>query len=92
MKAGGGVVTFAVKGGYERAKKILNALEMITLSANLGDAKTIATHPASSTHSKLSEQERKAAGITPGLIRISVGLEHIEDIISDIEQALKKSK
>ena len=92
MKAGGGVVTFAVKGGYERAKKILNALEMITLSANLGDAKTIATHPASSTHSKLSEQERKAAGITPGLIRISVGLEHIEDIVSDIEQALKKSK
>lgn len=92
MKAGGGVVTFAVKGGYERAKKFMDALEMITLSANLGDTRTIATHPASSTHSKLSEAERKAAGITPGLIRTSVGLEHIDDVIADIENALKKSK
>lgn len=92
MKAGGGVVTFAVKGGYERAKKFMDALEMITLSANLGDTRTIATHPASSTHSKLSDAERKAAGITPGLIRTSVGLEHIDDVIEDIEQALKKSK
>lgn len=92
MKAGGGVVTFAVKGGYDRAKKFMDALEMISLSANLGDARTIATHPASSTHSKLSETERKAAGITPGLIRVSVGLEHIDDVIEDIEQALKKSK
>jgi O-succinylhomoserine sulfhydrylase len=92
MKAGGGVVTFAVKGGYERAKKFMDALDMITLSANLGDTRTIATHPASSTHSKLSEGERKASGITPGLIRVSVGLEHIDDVIGDIEQALKKSK
>lgn len=92
MKAGGGVVTFEVKGGYDRARKFMDALEMITLSANLGDARTIATHPASSTHSKLSEDERKAAGITPGLIRTSVGLEHIDDIIDDIENALKKSK
>lgn len=92
MKAGGGVVTFAVKGGYNRAKKFMDALDMLSLSANLGDVKSIATHPASSTHAKLSEEERKAAGITPGLIRISVGLEHLDDIISDIEQALKKSK
>ena len=92
MKAGGGVVTFAVKGGYERAKKFMDALEMISLSANLGDARTIATHPASSTHQKLLEEERKAAGITPGLIRVSVGLEYIDDVIADIEQALKKSK
>ena len=92
MKAGGGVVTFAVKGGYERAKKFMDALHMISLSANLGDAKTIVTHPASSTHAKLSDAEKKAAGITPGLIRVSVGLEHIEDIIDDIESALKKSK
>jgi O-succinylhomoserine sulfhydrylase len=70
----------------------MDSLDMITLSANLGDARTIATHPASSTHQKLSEEERKAAGITPGLIRTSVGLEHIDDIIADIEQALKKSK
>ena len=92
MKAGGGVVTFVVKGGYERAKKFMDALEMISLSANLGDTRSIATHPASSTHAKLSEEERKAAGISKGLIRISVGLENIYDIISDIEQALKKSK
>ena len=92
MKAGGGVVTFIVKGGYERAKKFMDALEMISLSANLGDARTIATHPASSTHQKLSEEERKKVGIAPGLIRTSVGLEHIDDIIEDVERALKKSK
>ncbi|MBI3500783.1 MAG: aminotransferase class V-fold PLP-dependent enzyme, partial [Bacteroidetes bacterium] len=92
MKAGGGVVTFAVKGGYERAKKFMDALELISLSANLGDARTIATHPASSTHQKLSEEERKAVNISSALIRVSAGLEHIDDIISDIEQALKKSK
>jgi len=91
MKAGGGVVTFVVKGGYERAKKFMDALEMLSLSANLGDTRSIATHPASSTHAKLSEEERKAAGITAGLIRISVGLEHIDDVIADIENALKKS-
>ena len=92
MKAGGGIVTFSVKGGYERAKKFMDSLEMISLSANLGDAKTIATHPASSTHAKLSDDEKKVAGITSGLIRASVGLEHLDDIIADIEQALKKSK
>jgi O-succinylhomoserine sulfhydrylase len=92
MRAGGGVVTFIVKGGYERAKKFMDAMEMISISANLGDVKTIATHPASSTHSKLSEEERKAVGITSGSIRISVGLEHIDDIIGDVEQALRKSK
>ena len=92
MRTGGGVVTFNVKGGYERAKKFMDTLQMISISANLGDAKTIATHPASSTHSKLSEEERKVAGITSGSIRISVGLEHIDDIIEDVEQALKKSK
>ena len=92
MKAGGGIVTFNVKGGYERAKKFMDALQMISISANLGDAKTIATHPASSTHSKLSEEERKAVGITSGSIRVSVGLEHIDDIIGDVEQALKKRK
>lgn len=91
MKAGGGVVTFAVKGSYERAKKFMDVLEMISLSANLGDVRSIATHPASSTHQKLSEEERKAAGVFPGLIRVSVGLEHIDDIIGDVEQALKKS-
>jgi O-succinylhomoserine sulfhydrylase len=92
MQAGGGVVTFVVKGGYERAKKFMNCLELLSLSANLGDTRSIATHPASSTHAKLSEEERKAVGITPGLIRISVGLENMHDIIEDVENALKNSK
>ena len=91
MKAGGGVVAFEVKGGVEAGRKFLDALKMISLSANLGDARTIATHPASTRQSKLSEQERLAAGITPGLVRISAGLEGIQDIIADVEQALTLS-
>jgi O-succinylhomoserine sulfhydrylase len=90
MKAGGGVVSFELKGGIEAGRKFLDALQMISLSANLGDTRTIATHPASTTHSKLTEEERLAAGITPGLVRISAGLETIEDIIQDIKQALLK--
>ncbi|MES2622418.1 MAG: aminotransferase class I/II-fold pyridoxal phosphate-dependent enzyme [Bacteroidota bacterium] len=88
MKMGGGVVAFELKGGVKAGRKFLDGLEMISLSANLGDTRTIATHPASTTHSKLSEDERLAAGITPGLVRISAGLESIEDIIADIEQAI----
>ncbi len=89
MKAGGGIITITVKGGYEAAKKFLDKLQMIKISPNLGDVRSIATHPASSTHCKLSEEERLSVGITPGLIRISIGLEHKDDILSDIEQALK---
>ncbi|MEW6469226.1 MAG: aminotransferase class I/II-fold pyridoxal phosphate-dependent enzyme [Bacteroidota bacterium] len=92
MKAGGGVLTFEVKGGYEKAKTFIDALNMFSLTANLGDTRTIVTHPASSTHAKLTEEERMAVGITPSLIRISVGLEHADDIIADIEQALNKIK
>ncbi|HLP21432.1 MAG TPA: PLP-dependent transferase, partial [Chitinophagales bacterium] len=88
MKKGGGVVAFELKGGVEAGRKFLDGLKMLSLSANLGDTRTIATHPASTTHSKLTEEERQAAGITPGLVRISAGLENIEDIIQDIEQAL----
>ncbi|PBQ30280.1 O-succinylhomoserine sulfhydrylase [Sphingobacteriaceae bacterium] len=91
MKLGGGIITFSVKGGYESAKKFLDALKMIKISPNLGDSRSIATHPASSTHCKLSEEERLAVGILPGLIRISVGLENKEDIINDILQALKST-
>lgn len=91
MKLGGGLVTFEVKGGLERGRAFLNAFEMFSHSANLGDTRTIATHPASTTHSKLTDEDRRAVGITPGLIRISVGLEHISDIIKDVEQALAKS-
>jgi len=89
MKAGGGVVTFEIKGGVEAGRRFLNALKMISHSANLGDTRTIATHPASTTHSKLTDDERAAVGITPGLIRISVGLENTNDIIADIVQAMK---
>jgi O-succinylhomoserine sulfhydrylase len=89
MKLGGGIVTFEIKGGLEQGIKFLNALKMISHTPNLGDTRTIAIHPASTTHSKLTEQERLDVGITPGLIRIAVGLEDIKDIIRDVEQAIK---
>jgi len=92
MSLGGGVVAFNIKGGLARGKKFLDALQLCSLTANLGDSRTIATHPASTTHAKLTEEERQAIGITPGLVRISVGLENIIDIVADIEQALEKSK
>ncbi len=92
MKQGGGVVTFVVKGGYERAKRFIDAIQMLSSTANLGDARTTVTHPASTTHSKLTDEERAKVAIVPGLIRISAGLEHVDDIIADIEQALKNSK
>jgi O-succinylhomoserine sulfhydrylase len=88
MKAGGGIVCFEVKGGIEAGRKFLNSLKMLSMTANLGDTRSIASHPASTTHSKLTEQERLAVGITPGLIRISVGLESVDDIINDLNQAL----
>jgi O-succinylhomoserine sulfhydrylase len=88
MKLGGNIIAIEVKGGIEAGRKFLNAIKMCSLSANLGDTRTIVTHPASTTHSKLSEEEQLAAGITPGLVRISVGLEHVNDIIQDINQAL----
>ena len=90
MSKGGGVLCFEVKGGIESGRKFLNELQMLSMTANLGDSRSIASHPASTTHSKLSEEERLSVGITPGLIRISAGLEHVEDILADIEQALEK--
>ncbi|PKV76254.1 trans-sulfuration enzyme family protein [Pontibacter ramchanderi] len=90
MRRGGGIVTVAVKGGYEAAKQFLDSLRLVSISANLGDTRTIVTHPASTTHSKLTEAERQATGITPGLVRISVGLENVDDVIADIQQALAK--
>ncbi len=89
MRQGGALVTFYVKGGVEKGRNFLNNMKLISFSANLGDTRTIATHPASTTHSKLSDAERAQVGIMPGLIRISVGLEHIDDIIKDVEQALR---
>jgi O-succinylhomoserine sulfhydrylase len=90
MKNGGGLVCFDLKGGLESGKNFLNSLQMLSMTANLGDTRSIASHPASTTHAKLSEAERQEVNITPGLIRISVGLEHIDDILADIMQALEK--
>ncbi len=90
MKNGGGIVCFELKGGLESGKKFLDALQVLSLTGNLGDTRSIASHPASTTHAKLTEAERQAVSITPGLIRISVGLEHKDDILNDIVQALEK--
>jgi O-succinylhomoserine sulfhydrylase len=89
MRQGGGIVTFEVKGGIEKATQFIDGIRLLSLSSNLGDSRSIVTHPANTTHSKLQESERQAVGITPGLIRISVGLEHIDDIIEDVKQALE---
>lgn len=88
MKLGGNIVAFEINGGIDAGRKFLNAIKMCSLSANLGDTRTIVTHPASTTHSKLSEADRLEVGITDGLVRISVGLEHVEDVIADLKQAL----
>jgi O-succinylhomoserine sulfhydrylase len=88
MRLGGGVVSFILRGGHDAGRSFLDSLEMLSHTANLGDARTTATHPASTTHSKLSEADRQSVGILPGLIRISAGLEHFDDIVMDIDQAL----
>ena len=91
MKAGGAVVAFELEGGLETGKEFFNNIQMLSLSANLGDARSIVTHPASTTHAKLSPEARLEAGITDGLIRVSVGLENIADIIKDVSQAIEKA-
>ena len=88
MKAGGSIVAFEVKGGLDAGRKFFDSIQMLSLSANLGDSRSIVTHPASTTHSKLTVEERLECGITDGSVRVSVGLEHIDDIIADIQQAL----
>ncbi|MDI6402681.1 aminotransferase class I/II-fold pyridoxal phosphate-dependent enzyme [Balneolaceae bacterium ANBcel3] len=88
MKQGGGVLVFNLPEGMNAARAFIDRLQMISLSSNLGDTRSIVTHPASTTHSKLTEEDRLSVGITPGLIRISVGLEHIDDLIEDVRQAM----
>lgn len=90
MKMGGGIVSFYIKGGITEGRTFINGLSMCSISANLGDTRSIVTHPASSTHAKLSPEERLLVGISDNLIRISVGLEHITDIIADIDTALSQ--
>lgn len=92
MKHGGGLLSFELRGGAGRAGKFLNALQLMSITSNLGDTRTTLTNPATTTHSKLTEEERNASGITDGMIRVSTGLEHIDDIKADFEQAIEKSK
>lgn len=91
-KGTGAILGFGIKGGLEAGKKFIDSLELISHLANVGDAKTLAIHPATTTHQQLSKEEQLATGVTPDFIRLSIGLEHIDDIIADIEQALKKAK
>ncbi len=89
-KGSGAIVGFGIKGGAEAGKKFIDSLKLISHLANIGDAKTLAIHPATTTHQQLSYEEQLATGVTPDFIRLSVGIENVEDIISDIEQALSK--
>ena len=89
MKLGGNIVAFEIKGGIEAGRKFLDKIKLCSLSANLGDTRSIVTHPASTTHSKLTEEERLAVSITDGLVRVSVGLETVQDVINDLKQALE---
>ena len=91
MKMGGNIIALELDGGLEAGRTFLDSIQLCSLSANLGDTRTIVTHPASTTHSKLSEEDRLEVGITAGLIRISVGLEHVDDIKDDLLQALNKA-
>jgi O-succinylhomoserine sulfhydrylase len=84
----GGIVSFEVKGGKEKAFKVINSTEMVSITANLGDTKTTITHPASTTHSRLSDNEKQKVGINDCLIRVSVGLESVDDVIADINKGL----
>ena len=86
--ANGALIGFELKGGLEAGKKFIDNLKMLYHVANIGDARSLAIHPASTTHSQLSEKDQIAAGVTPGYVRLSIGIEHPDDIISDIDQAL----
>lgn len=88
MKLGGNIIAFELHGGKEAGRKFIDSIQLFSISANLGDTRTIVTHPATSTHSKLNAEELKEANLTEGLIRISIGLEHVEDIITELNQAL----
>ncbi len=92
MRTGGGMITIELAGGFDEARRFIDALRIVSITSNLGDTRTIVTHPASTTHAKLGEEERAAVGITPGLVRISVGLEHVDDLIDDILQALDAAR
>jgi O-acetylhomoserine (thiol)-lyase len=88
---GGSVVVFGIKGGAQAGSKFINSLELLSHVANLGDAKSLAIHPATTTHSQLTAEQQLAGGIKPELVRLSIGIEHIDDILADLDQALAKA-
>ncbi|MDD5513496.1 MAG: PLP-dependent transferase, partial [Candidatus Omnitrophica bacterium] len=91
-KGAGAIIGFGIKGGLEAGKRFIDALELISHLANIGDAKSLAIHPATTTHQQLSPEEQRSTGVSEDFIRLSIGIEHVDDIIADIDQALKKSK
>jgi O-acetylhomoserine (thiol)-lyase len=91
FKGAGAILGFGIKGGIEAGRKFIDSLELISHLANVGDAKSLAIHPATTTHQQLSLEEQMATGVTPDFIRLSIGLEHVDDIIADIDQALEKA-
>jgi O-acetylhomoserine (thiol)-lyase len=84
----GGVVTFGIRGGREAGRRLIDNVKLISLLANVGDAKSLIIHPATTTHQQLTDEEQAATGTTPDLVRLSVGIEHVDDIVADLEQAL----
>jgi O-acetylhomoserine (thiol)-lyase len=86
------LMTFGIKGGYETGKRFYNALKLVKRLVNLGDAKSLACHPASTTHRQMSVEEQRLAGVSPEMIRLSIGIEHVLDIIADLDQALEASQ
>lgn len=85
-------MTFGIKGGLDAGRKVINNVKLFSHLANVGDSKSLIIHPASTTHQQLSEQEQGAAGVTPGMIRLSIGTESINDIIYDLDQAIRASQ
>jgi len=90
-KGAGAIIGFGIKGGLKAGREFIDSLQLISHLANVGDAKTLAIHPATTTHQQLSAEEQLATGVTPDFIRLSIGIEHVDDIIADIEQALEKA-
>ena len=90
-KGAGALVTFGIQGGYEAGKRFINSVRLFSLLANIGDAKSLVIHPASTTHSQLSEEEQRATGVTPEMIRLSVGIEDIRDILADLDAGLRSA-
>ena len=91
LEGGSGVLSFEIKGGKDTAVKFIDSLKLVRLAVHVADARSLALHPASSTHRQLSDEDLKSVGISPSLIRLSIGIEHIDDIIADLGQALEKA-